>query len=177
MVQKRFYKAEESILFNSRILEWRVLSNMHPCKIEYNGLQFGSSEMLYWWLRFGGDGSERQTVRDTLITQYGYWNGFRCKKIAQANKHLMDASISEWDCLLIALEAKARCCAEFRDALFRSRGKHLVELAPWDFDKYGAVLNKKSGLIEGGNGCGRLMMLVRERLFNGMYGVGLSDIQ
>lgn len=177
MVAKRFYKETESILFNSHIEEWRVLSNMHPCRIYYNGLQFGSSEMLYWWLRFQGEGKERQAVRNNLITQRGYWNGFRCKKIAQANKHLMDASISEWDCLLIALEAKVRCCAEFRDALFSSRGKHLVELAPWDAVKYGAVLNKQSGLIEGGNGCGRLMMLVRDRLFNGKYSEGQSDIR
>lgn len=168
-VCKRYYKEGDSVLFNSHIPEWRVLSNMHPCVIYYDGLRFGSSEMLYWWLRFQGEGEDREQVRDALIAQRGYWNGFECKRIAKDNKHLMDESIDEWDCLLIALESKARCCVEFREALINSQGKYLVEIAPWDFVKYGAVLNKKSGLIEGGNGCGRLMMFVRQRLLNGEY--------
>lgn len=163
-VGKRYYRAEESILFNSRVKEWRVLSNMHPCSIYYNGIRFESSEMLYWWLRFQGEGMERQRVRDSLIAQHGYWNGFECKRIAKENAALLNPDIDEWDCLLVALRAKAEFCSEFREALIKSKGKNLVELAPWDVKKYGAAPNPKSGLIEGGNGCGRLMMFVRESL-------------
>lgn len=168
-VSKRFYDEKDCVLFNSRIPEWRVLSNMHPCEIYHDDMRFGSSEMLYWWQRLQGEGEARKQVRDALLAQRGYWNGFECKRIAKSNKHLMDMSIDEWDCLLVALEAKARYCIEFREALIKSQGKYLVELAPWDSVKYGAVLNKKTGLIEGGNGCGRLMMLVRQRLLNGEY--------
>lgn len=165
----RYYKVDDSILFNSKNREWRVLSNMQPCSICHDDVFFQSSEMLFWWLRFQGEGKERQQVRDALISQEGYWNGFNCKKIAKENKHLIDREINEYDCLLTALEEKVVYCEAFREALKMSEDKNLVEYAPWGDVRYGTIYNEETGLYEGVNACGRLMMKVREGFFNGEY--------
>ena len=43
---KREYKIEDSVYFNSKYGE-RVLSNMYPCKLEYDDVVYNSVEQMF----------------------------------------------------------------------------------------------------------------------------------
>lgn len=171
-VSQRSYPLEDCVCFNSYHRDNYVLSNMFPCELEYNGMIFKSVEMMYWWLMFEGEGENRKKIRDKVLRCSGIRNGFDCWKICKSNESDIDDEIWEnkWEKLELCLIAKAKCCREFRKKLRESKGKWLVEVAGWDFKAAGAILNKRSGCMEGGNACGRLMMEVREMLFNGELG-------
>ena len=171
-VNKRSYPVEKCMCFNSFHPDNYVLSNMFPCELEHNGIHFKSSEMMYWWMMFAGDGEDRAKVRRKILQQGGIRNGFQCKKIGQENSGLIDAGVAEmeFEILELCLIAKVKGCRDFRGKLRESSGKWLVEEAWWDPERYGAVLNKKSGCMEGGNACGRIMMKVRDMFLRGDLG-------
>ena len=171
-VIQKSYPVEDCVVFNSRSRDNYVLSNMFPCELEYNGMNFKSVDMMYWWLMFEGEGEKRKEIRDKVLECGGICNGFKCRDIGKPNEDLIDDEIwkNKWKVLELCLITKAKCCGEFRKKLRESKGKWLVEEAGWDYKGAGAILNKRSGCMEGGNACGRLMMEVREMLFNGELG-------
>lgn len=171
-VCSRSYPVDECVCFNSKNRDNYVLSNMFPCDLEYNGIRFKSSEMMYWWLMFEGEGREKEIVRDKIIRCGGICNGFQCKKIGKENVDIIDDEVaySEFDILELCLIAKVKGCRDFRDKLRESEGKWLVEVAPWDYERYGAILNKENRCMEGGNACGRVMMKVRDMFLRGDLG-------
>lgn len=162
----REYRGEESVLFNSYCRgKEMVLSNMYPCFMEYDGKMFNSVDHLFYWLLFDGEGMEK--VRDEIMKCSGVCNGFKAKDIGRKYKDLLNPD--ELDkrkrkILEICHRVKAKCCREFRDLLIESDGKNLVEFAYWGDVNYGVVYNKQTGMYEGMNCCGRIMMKVREDL-------------
>lgn len=49
------YEKDKVILFNSYSrIGTEVLSNLHICRLEYDGKVFNSSEQLFYWLRLYG---------------------------------------------------------------------------------------------------------------------------
>ena len=48
---KREYKIEDSVYFNSKFGE-KVLSNMYPCKLEYDGVVYNSVEQMFHCLLY-----------------------------------------------------------------------------------------------------------------------------
>lgn len=171
-VSKRSYPLEECVCFNSYNRDNYVLSNMYPCEIDYEGMRFKSVDMMYWWLMFRGEDSRRKRIRDRIIKCGGICNGYKCRKIGLENEDYIDDEFvkNQFKILESCIIAKAKCCREFREKLRESKGKWLVEEAGWDYEKAGAILNSENGCMEGGNACGRLMMEVRDMLFNGELG-------
>lgn len=47
----RYYKKDSSILFNSKGDNF-ILSNMYPCHLVYDGIDFHSVEQLFHWMLF-----------------------------------------------------------------------------------------------------------------------------
>lgn len=172
-VNQRSYPLEDCVCFNSYHRDNYVLSNMFPCELEYDGMNFKSVDMMYWWLMYKGEGEKKKEVRDKILKCSGIRNGFKCREIGKLNEDYIDDEVwkNKWKTLELCLIAKAKCCREFRKKLRESKDKVLVEEASWDYKGAGAILNRRNGCMEGGNACGRLMMEVREMLLNGDLGV------
>lgn len=171
-IKKRCVPVEDCVCFNSYHRDNYVLSNMFPCEMEYNGMKFKSVEMMYYWLMYEGEGEDRKRVREELLKCGGINNGFRCREIGKKNKEFIDENVAnnEFKILRECHIAKLKGCREFREKLRESKGKMLVEEAGWDYKRYGAVLNKMSGCMEGGNACGRVMTKVRDEFLEGKFG-------
>lgn len=165
----RTYKKNDSLLFNSKN-EWCLLSNMYPCKICYEGKIYYSSEQLFHYLIF----QYNKEVQEEIMKCKGINNAFEVKKIANKQEDKIDEDYNEkkYIMLEIALEAKAKCCEDFRKCLIASykENKNLVEYAPWGDTEFGTVYNRENNVYEGKNACGRIMMKVREKIYNNETG-------
>lgn len=162
----REYRGEESVLFNSYCRgKEMILSNMYPCFMEYDGKMFNSVDHLYNWLLFDGDGMEK--VRDEILKCSGVCNAFKAKEIGRKYENMLNPDgLDKKKRRIIETchRVKAQCCREFRELLIESEGKNLVEFAYWGDIFWGVVYNKQTGMYEGMNCCGRIMMKVREEL-------------
>lgn len=177
----RCYSLENSVLFNSYCRdENMVLSNMYPCKIEYNGLIFSSVDHLYHWLMFDGEGKDLKNkdgknVRDLIYKCSGVCSGFEAKRIVK--EFVKEGGVipqqnldKRYNTLKTCHIARAKSSREFRRFLRESVGKDLVEFAWWHDAHYGCVENKETHEYEGINACGRIMMKVRDMLISGELG-------
>lgn len=175
----RRYKPSESFTFISHGENWE-LSNFYPCRLQYNGLDFQSSEQLFNWLRFQGNkGGKRLTPEDILngiLSKRGLDNGRWVKAYCMSKEGYIAESINQVECLKTAIETKYRCSGEFRERLKLSGDKWIVEDARGHGDNFwGCVYNSEIGLYEGVNVCGRLLMGVRRR-HNGGFNQTQTDI-
>ncbi len=162
----RRYKPSESFTFISHGDNWE-LSNFYPCRLQYNGLDFQSSEQLFNWLRFQGNkGGKRLTPEDILqgiLSKKGLDNGRWVKGYCASKEAFINDGINQVECLKTAIETKYRYSGEFRERLKLSVDKWIVEDASGHGDNFwGCVFNPASGYYEGVNVCGRLLMMVRE---------------
>lgn len=156
----RFYAKESSILFNSKGNNF-VFSNMYPCRLNYEGIEFQSVEQLFYWMLY----SNNSEIKKKILKCRGICNGFQVKKLCSENfdKIDNDYEVKKYKCLYKCLEIKYTQCYEFRKVIDESWGKDLVEEAPWD-SEYGAMWFNEYNFYVGKNACGRLMMAVREKL-------------
>ena len=169
----RMYDEKESVLFNSYCRDSNmVLSNMYPCVMWYNGLIFNSVDHLYNWLMFDGGDEEARKIRDKIYKCSGVCNGFESKRIRKDNDSLIPEKNKKNHLKILKTchIVKAKCCREFREKLIESGDKNLVEFAWWGDCRYGVVKDKESGMYEGMNMCGRVMMEVRRMLLAGELG-------
>ena len=155
----RYYMKDSSILFNSKGDNY-VLSNMYPCHLVYDSINFQSVEQLFHWMLF----SNNNEMKQKILKCKGICNGFQVKKVCGENADKIDDDYEskKYKCLSKCLEIKYKQCDEFRKIIDGSWGKELVEEAPWDAE-YGAMWHKEYNAYVGKNACGRLMMAVRDK--------------
>ena len=155
----RFYDKRSSFLCNSKGDNF-VLSNMYPCHLVYDGMEFQSVEQLFHWMLF----SNNDNMKQKILKCKGICNGFQVKKVCGENADKIDDDYEskKYKCLSKCLEIKYKQCDEFRKIIDGSWGKELVEEAPWDAE-YGAMWHKEYNAYVGKNACGRLMMAVRDK--------------
>ena len=155
----REYKVNESLAFNS-YNENFVFSNMYPCSIEYNGINFCGVDHLFHYLLFNG----YNDIQSKILKCNGINGNFKAKQIAEKHRDKISNidSKDRYNILYQCIKLKSEQCELFRNKLMDSKGRYLVEFAFWGDKEYGCVL--ENGCYVGKNACGRLMMKVREEL-------------
>lgn len=175
---KREYKIENSIYFNSKFGE-KVLSNMHPCKLVYNGEEFNSVEQMFHVLLY------RMLIEKTMQCK----NSFDCKEVyntyvmekkdrkkegedAEARaKREHERLMEEYRIIHLCHQVKFQQFKPFRDIIINSGDKDIVEWCYWIYDKridtFGTYKDDDKGLFIGGNICGRSMQAVRQEYRDG----------
>lgn len=175
---KREYKIENSIYFNSKFGE-RVLSNMYPCRLEYNGEVFRSVEEMFHVLLY------RFLIDKTKTCS----NAFECKEVYKTyvldkketrrmnendeefERRKMQRLMEEYRIIHLCHQVKFQQYKPFRDIIINSGDKDIVEWCYWIFDKridtFGTYKDVEKGLFVGGNICGRSMMQVRKEYQEG----------
>ena len=170
---KREYKIDNSIYFNSKFGE-KVLSNMYPCKLEYNGEEFRSVEEMFHVLLY------RMLIDKTKACK----NAFECKELyntyvmekkekkgkmednEEYEKRQRQRLMDEYHLIHLCHQVKFEQFKPFRDIIINSGDKDIVEWCYWIYDKridtFGTYRDDEKGLFVGGNICGRSMMQVRK---------------
>lgn len=170
---KREYKIDNSIYFNSKFGE-KVLSNMYPCKLEYNGEVFRSVEEMFHILLY------RMLINKTKACK----NAFECKELyntyvmekkekkgkiekdEEYEKRQRQRLMDEYRLIHLCHQVKFEQFKPFRDIIINSGDKDIVEWCYWIYDKridtFGTYRDDEKGLFVGGNICGRSMMQVRK---------------
>ena len=170
---KREYKIDNSIYFNSKFGE-KVLSNMYPCKLEYNGEEFRSVEEMFHVLLY------RMLIDKTKACK----NAFECKELyntyvmekkekkgkmednEEYEKRQRQRLMDEYRLIHLCHQVKFEQFKPFRDIIINSGDKDIVEWCYWIYDKridtFGTYRDDEKGLFVGGNICGRSMMQVRK---------------
>lgn len=160
------YDKSQSVLFNSYSKTGtEVLSNLHICSLEFNGVKFHSSEQLFVWLRLWGYPMEQGEI-------------LRCatpkdvkKRGAELMKKLCVKDDIERDVQLLrlAIRVKYNCCEEFRKFLDNHPNIPIVEYAWWGDTTFGCVdedaklkYDWLNGFVKGKNVCGRIIKGVRD---------------
>ena len=134
--------------------EWGILHNMARCPLVVEGVTFKSSETLFQLMRF----QHPDAVRDVFLHN----NKLQAKHWIKQGFSRPDWGSMFLDALKFVLQVKYDQCEPFRQELLRSKGLFIVE----DESKrratsYGVQL-KESGLFEGSNLLGRLLMQLRD---------------
>lgn len=162
------YEKSKCILFNSYCRSaTKVLSNLHVCDLEFEGIKFHSSEQLFFWLRLWGYQIEQSEIlRCTTPKEVK-------KRGAELMKTLGVNAVLERDVplLRLAIRVKYNCCKEFRDFLFSHPTQPIVEYAWWGDTTFGCVDKDENlkydwdkGYVIGKNVCGRIIMGVRKEV-------------
>lgn len=165
------YKKSEVILFNSYSkTDSVVLSNHYPCKIEFGGYTFNSSEQLFFCLLLSEHPKAQKSImacNDAKEVKTKGEGFIKRKGIKEDGKKCIDY-------LRFAIRLKYKCCSEFREFLKKNPDKRIVEYAPWGDDGYGAVdvdirnkWNWYQGEVRGQNVCGRIISGIRKEALNG----------
>ena len=160
------YDKSGVILFNSYSkTETEVLSNLHLCRLTYDGQVFNSSEQLFFWLRLTGypEYQEKLMQYDTPKEVKSIGKTFM-KKLGISNDIVRDVQL-----LRLAIRVKYNCCKEFKSFLDRHPNNYYVEYAWWGDTTYGCVDEESSlkynwtqGSVIGKNVCGRIIRGVRD---------------
>lgn len=160
------YNKSTSILFNSYSrIGTEVLSNLHQCKLSYEGKNFNSSEQLFFWLRLYGN-PEYQELLLKIETPKEVKNRGR---VFLKNLKVEETTERKVQLLRLAIKVKYNCCDQFRQFLISHPNTDIVEYAWWGDDFYGCVdedinfkYNWKKGYVTGKNVCGRLIKEIRD---------------
>lgn len=151
----RVYDKTNCITFNSSKRNTYVLSNFYPCKLVYNGVNFHSSEQLYFYLCT----TTKPDIQRLVMEQP---NAISVKKL-----HLTaDDRNHDWvqkrnQIMHTVLMVKYEQCKEYREFLMSTGEKDLLEYAYWWDLYWGASTTKNSNYYVGINALGRLHMEVR----------------
>ena len=170
---KREYRIDNSIFFNSKFGE-KVLSNMYPCKLEYNGEEIRSVEEMFHVLLY------RMLIDKTKACK----NAFECKELyntyvmekkekkgkmednEEYEKRQRQRLMDEYRLIHLCHQVKFEQFKPFRDIIINSGDKDIVEWCYWIYDKridtFGTYRDDEKGLFVGGNIAGRSMMQVRK---------------
>lgn len=156
----RVYDKTDCITFNSSNRNTYVLSNFYPCTLTYNGVNFHSSEQLYFYLCT----SAKPDIQRLVMQQP---NALAVKKL-----HLtIDDKNPDWvqarnQIMRTALRTKYEQCKEYRDFLTSTGEKDLLEYAYWWDLYWGTSTTKSSSYYVGINALGRLHMELRNKHYN-----------
>ena len=159
------YEKSGVILFNSYSkIGTEVLSNLHLCRMEYEGKVFHSSEQLFYWLRLTGYPEHQEALLQCSTPKETKKMGERfMKKLGIADDIYRDVQL-----LRLAIRVKYNCCREFKAFLDNHPNDYIVEYAWWGDNEYGCVDEErnlkydwKQGIVRGKNVCGRIISGVR----------------
>ena len=159
------YEKSGVILFNSYSkIGTEVLSNLHLCRMEYEGKVFHSSEQLFYWLRLTGYPEHQEALLQCPTPKETMNMGDKfMKKLGIANDIYRDVQL-----LRLAIRVKYNCCREFKAFLDNHPNNYIVEYAWWGDNEYGCVDEErnlkydwKQGIVRGKNVCGRIISGVR----------------
>ena len=159
------YDKSGVILFNSYSkTETEVLSNLHLCRLTYDGRVFNSSEQLFFWLRLTGYPEHQESLLQCSTPKETKRMGERfMKKLGIADDIYRDVQL-----LRLAIRVKYNCCKEFKAFLDNHPNDYIVEYAWWGDNEYGCVDEErnlkydwKQGIVRGKNVCGRIISGVR----------------
>ena len=175
---KREYKIENSVYFNSKYGE-KVLSNMYPCKLTYDGITFNSVEQMFYVLLY------KYLIDKTMQCK----NAFEVKKLYKAfmsdkmetkgkneskedfEKRVLARRKAQFDIIHKCHQVKFQQFRKFRDIIINSGDRDIVEWCYWIFDKrideFGTYKDDENGVLVGGNLCGRSMLLARKEYQEG----------
>jgi len=149
----RIYLNDENVIpFNSLRREWGVFSNFHPCRLEYKGNVFNSSEQMYFYLI-----TQQNPDLQKLIMQKR--SGYQVKMMHIPYEQ-RDKGHNRNDAMRLCLRTKFEQCREFHDTLLSTGDKILIEYATW-WDLYWGCYMKDNYYF-GCNALGRLLMEVRQ---------------
>lgn len=130
--------------------EFGFLSNMYPCKIVFEGIEFPSTEHAYQWSKTTSE-EEKQKILDCVEPK-------KTKAIARKFKHLRP----DWDTARVEIMYRLLKIKfsdpTLKEALLLTEGFELVE-GNWWKDTFWGVCD---GVGE--NHLGRLLMKVRSEL-------------
>lgn len=160
------YEKSGVILFNSYSkIGTEVLSNLHLCRMEYEGKVFNSSEQLFYWLRLSGYAEYQEEL-------------LRCKTPKEVKKKgteymkrlgIVDDIERDVQLLRLAIRVKYNCCVEFKKFLDNHPNTSFVEYAWWGDTTYGCIdedsrlkYDWSKGAVRGKNICGRIIKGVRD---------------
>ncbi|MDO5496725.1 MAG: NADAR family protein [Alistipes sp.] len=154
------------ILFNSySIIGTEVLSNLHVCRLEYEGRIFHSSEQLFYWLRLTGYPEHQEALLQCATPKEVKKLGEKfMKKLGIADDLKRDVPL-----LRLAIRVKYNCCTHFKTFLDTHPNQCIVEYAWWGDNEYGCVDDDRwlkydwtQGYVTGKNLCGRIIKGVRD---------------
>ena len=177
---KREYRIDNSIYFNSKFGE-KVLSNMYPCKLTYNGETFNSVEQMFHVLLYRfleaktmkcKTSFECKEVYNTYVLDKKEKKGkFESKE--DYEKREKERIMAEYRIIHLCHQVKFQQFKPFRDIILNSGDKDIVEWCYWiqdgSIDSFGTYKDDEKGLFVGGNICGRSMMAVREEAKRGEH--------
>lgn len=155
------YEKKDVILFNSYAKgEVECLSNLHVCRLVYEGLEFNSSEQLFFWLRLSSSPKHQEMLMKCNTPQQVKTRGSGYLKTIKYQSRPED----DIPLLRLALQVKFNQCYEFRNFITRHSNSRFVEYAWWGDDTWGAVdidatlkYDWYKGVVRGRNICGRLI--------------------
>ena len=159
------YEKSGVILFNSYSkIGTEVLSNLHLCRMEYEGKVFHSSEQLFYWLRLTGYPEHQEALLQCPTPKETKNMGEKfMKKLGIADDIYRDVQL-----LRLAIRVKYNCCREFKAFLDNHPNDYIVEYAWWGDNEYGCVDEErnlkydwKQGIVRGKNVCRRIISGVR----------------
>ena len=175
---KREYKIDNSVYFNSKYGE-KVLSNMYPCKLTYDGMTFNSVEQLFYYLLYHYLNDETMKCKNAFEVKELY-KAFMSDKMETKGKNESKEDfekrkrkrlMAQYDLIHKCHQVKFQQFKPFRDIIINSGDKDIVEWCYWIFDKrideFGTYKNEEKGVFVGGNVCGRSMMMVRKEYQEG----------
>lgn len=148
------YPADQCAIIHKTTEEWGVLHNMATTPIVVDGVTFKCSETLFQLMKF----TDKDAIQDVFRRNNKKW------AMHWEKTHRRD----DWpemivDALKFSLQKKYEQNQEFRNELERSKGMFIVEDETGrKSTSYGVKLNKESGLYEGSNLLGRLLMELRD---------------
>lgn len=155
------YEKSGVILFNSYSkIGTEVLSNLHLCRLEYEGKVFHSSEQLFYWLRLTGYPEHQEALMLCATPKEVKKLGTKfMKKLGIADDIVRDVQL-----LRLAIRVKYNCCKEFKAFLDNHPNDFIVEYAWWGDKTYGCVDENmrlkqdwNQGVVCGKNVCGRII--------------------
>lgn len=148
------YQPEQCAPIRSIDSEWGILHNMAHCTIEVGGVTFKNTETLFQLFRF----RDAEAVKDV----YHKNNKIQAKHWRKLGYTRPDWGEIFLDALKFVLMQKYEQSEAFRNELERSRDLFIVEdESRRRSTSYGVQL-KTSGLYEGSNLLGRLLMELRD---------------
>ena len=148
------YPSNQCAIIHKTTEEWGIMHNMAKSTIVIDGVTFKCSETLFQIIKF----TDKEVVQDVYKRNNKKWAMHWEKTHRRDNWPQMII-----DALKFCLQKKYEQCEEFRMELERSKELFIVEDETGrKSTSYGVKLNKKSGLYEGSNLLGRLLMELRD---------------
>lgn len=180
--QVREYKIDDCIYFNSKGGE-KILSNMYPCKLVYDGVVYHSVEQMFHSLLYKKLQEKTMQCKNALDCKKLYNTYVLGKKDTKGQnetkedveKRELERLMDKYRIIHLCHQVKFQQFKPFREIIINSGDKDIVEYCYWIYDKsidtFGTYKDDEKGLFVGINICGRSMMACREECREGILKV------